>query len=431
MRFSFPWLPVAIATLLWVTASSAFAQQWLSSTERAAGRGLRAGDFDFHPGIGSEVGYDSNVFLSETPESSGVLRVAPHLIVQTRQNDAPDAEPAKVSLKAGVNAALKHYFAFTDSTGIGLGQDLKLVLQPSSVFGFEVFDEFLRSIDPFTDPADSGATGASAQAVDYARNQLGVGARLQLSTPGQLLRGGVGYRADLDRFDDQAFQGNDSTAHTILADTSWEFLPKTAVFWNGTFKFHGYDDPALAPDTDRNDSRIIDSKLGLNGALTERIGFTISGGYGAGFFDGASDYDSVIAQLEARWRMRETLLLALGYDREYQPSFQGNSVRMDRVKARFQMLLAARIVLAARAEFSFLSFGRDNTAADPTRDDKHLLANLSGEYRMLEWLAVTGELGYIQNFTDYVSTTTVGTMTFDDPAKYKRFDAWLGLRAFW
>jgi hypothetical protein len=431
MRLSFPWLSVAMAALIGAAAHPASAQQWLTSTERAAGRGLRAGDFEFHPGIGTEIGYDSNVFLSEAPDSSGVLRVAPHLIVQTRQDDSPTAEPAKVSLKAGVNAGLKHYFAFTDSTGIGLGQDLRLALQPSSVFGFEIFDEFHRSIDPFTDPADTGAAGAAAQSVDYARNQLGVGARLQLSTPGQLLRGGVGYRADLDRFDDQAFEGNDSTAHTITGDTSWEFLPKTAVFWNGTFKFHGYDNPTLAPNTDRNDSRVIDSKLGLNGALTERIGFTISGGYGAGFVDGASDYDSVIAQIEARWRMRETLLLALGYDREFQPSFQGNSVRMDRIKARFQMLLAARIVVGARAELSFLSFGRDDTAADPTRDDKHLLTNLSGEYRMLEWLAVTGELGYIQNFTDYVSTTTAGGMTVDDPAKYKRFEAWLGLRAFW
>jgi len=430
MRFRIPWLESTVALVLLAGAAPATAQQWLSDRARAEGRGIRLGDFELHPGIGTEIGYDSNIFLAEpdTEQASAILRVSPHFYLSTLSGERLQGVRPRLSFRTGVKAALKYYFAPKEGD-IGVGQDARLVWAPGDVFSLELFDEFNRSIDPFSDPA--GPVSSEADQLAFARDQLGVGTRLQLSTPGGLVKGGVGYRYDLDYFEDDLFRSNDNHSHTISADTSWEFLPKTALFWNGSLQFHSFDEPSSEALTDRTDSTRVSSKIGLNGALTQRVGFTLAGGYTAGFYDNDNDYENVIAQVEARWRLRETMLWALGYDREYGTAFQGNFARMDRVKTRLQALLGRVVVLGAKAELTFVDFGFDDRVADlggdPTRNDIHLLVNLNGEYRIIDWLAITAEFGYLENFTDFVYTFDMG-MT--DPAEYRRFEAWLGLRAF-
>lgn len=420
----------ALAMLLLGSAQAA-AQAWLTDRARAEGRGIRLGDFELHPGIGAEMGYDSNLFLSEDPDGgTAILRVTPQIYLSTLGQERLQGETPTLSFRTGVGAAFKYFFAPAESD-IGLGQDARLVWTPSSVFALELFDDFRRTVDPFTEPAGP-LTGDTSQLV-YERDQLGVGTRLQLSTPGGLLKAGLGYRFDLDYFESELFAANTNYAHSITADTSWEFLPKTAVFWNGALQFHEFAEQDGVVISERNDSTRVRSKLGLNGALTPRIGFTLAGGYGAGFFEDESDYESVIAQIEARWRLRETVLWALGYDREFSTAFQGNFARMDRIKTRLQAMLGGAFLLGARAELTFVDFGRDDRLADPERDDIHLLTNLNGEYRFTDWFAVTAEFGYLRNFTDYVYVIDDPAdpgPPFVDGAEYERFEAWLGVRAF-
>ena len=109
---------------------------------------------------------------------------------------------------------------------------------------------------------------------DYGRNQLGGGTRLQLSTPGRLLKGGLGYRIDWDSFEDDIFNGNDSLRHTIAADTSWEFLPKTALFWNGGLQFHKYDAEKSQDATAERNNLEGKNKLALVSAKTAMAGLT-------------------------------------------------------------------------------------------------------------------------------------------------------------
>jgi hypothetical protein len=431
MRLRFPWLESTVALVLLAGAAPASAQQWLSDRTRAEGRGIRLGDFELHPGIGSEIGYDSNIFLAEpdTEQASAILRVSPHFYLSTLGAERLQGVRPRLSFRTGVNAALKYYFAPAEAD-IAVGQDARLIWAPGDVFSLELFDEFNRSTDPFSDPA--GPVRAGADQLVFERDQLGVGTRLQLSTPGRLVKAGLGYRYDLDYFENDLFRSNNNDSHTISADTSWEFLPKTALFWNGSVQLHNFDeDTSSEALTERADSTRVSSKIGLNGALTQRVGFTLAGGYTAGFYDDDNDYENVIAQVEVRWRLRETMLWALGYDREYGTAFQGNFARMDRVKTRLQALLGRVVVLGARAELTFVDFGHDDRIADlggdPDRNDIHLLVNLNGEYRIIDWLAITAEFGYLENFTDFVYPLDMG---MSDPAEYRRFEAWLGLRAF-
>jgi hypothetical protein len=120
----------------------------------------------------------------------------------------------------------------------------------------------------------------------------------------------------------------------------------------------------------------------------------------------------------------------VGYDRETMPSFQGNFAQMDRVKTNAQLMLGGVFVVAAKAEVTFVRFGDD--PADGTsgnREDIHLLGALSGEYRVIDWFAITAEANYWQNFTDYVFLEG-GDAGDDDPAEYNRFEGLLGVRAF-
>jgi hypothetical protein len=172
--------------------------------------------------------------------------------------------------------------------------------------------------------------------------------------------------------------------------------------------------------------------IGINGALTDRFGFTLAAGYTAGFSSDDSDSESINAQVEGRWRLRENMNLSLGYDRELSPAFQGNFNRVDRVKTNLLGTFATKWVLGVNAELAFLTFGRDTSLMDSGRSDIQLSAGLNGEYRMLEWLALTGEFSLRKDFTEYVFQIPSQTLStpIPDPAKYTALAAWFGVRAF-
>jgi hypothetical protein len=434
-------LPV---TALW--SASAQAQGWLADRDRAEGSGIRLGDLELHPGIGAEGGYDSNVFLSEEAQGSAVMRVAPHLYLQTLGEERRDGAPAPVAFRAGLSGALQHWFSFAERTNVGVGQDAKLTLRPGQIFTLELAEEFKRDINPFTEPTTSAGIDTDGDGVvdsegvpeddttSFARDTLSLGARAQLGSPGGVLKVGLGYRFGIDHFEADEFRDNRSNSHTVRADTSWEFFPKTALFWDGSVSRNNFirSTDELSPaemaarTLIRNDSTGLRTKIGLNGALTSRVGFTLAGGYGADFFDAGDDAETFIAQVEARWRPQETILWSVGYDRETMPSFQGNFVRMDRLKTKTQLMLGGVFVLSGRAEVTFLTFGDDPTFGE--RDDIHFMGGLSGEYRVIDWFAITAEGTYWQNFTDFEFDRGPGQP--DDPAEFNRLEAWLGVRAF-
>ena len=67
-------------------ARPAHAQGWLSDRKYSEGIGIKAGDFEIHPGIGGEAGFDSNWFLrtyntgfvngcpTACPDAAGIFR---------------------------------------------------------------------------------------------------------------------------------------------------------------------------------------------------------------------------------------------------------------------------------------------------------------------------------------------------------------------
>ncbi|MCA9582963.1 MAG: hypothetical protein KC416_14285, partial [Myxococcales bacterium] len=217
-------------------ASVAEAQGWLADRSRAEGPGFRLGNFELHPGLGAEVGYDSNVILSDDtnrPErSSGILRITPHLFLSTigpqRLEEARDGGEVALptfDLRTGLSGSLYHYLASNaGNSNMSADADVAATILPERPFSVTVSGNFSRTIQPFT---EAGAIGN-----DYARDQASAGARFQLQTKGGVLKGTAGYRFGADLFEGATFRFADNFDHTITTTSAWRFLPNTALLWD-------------------------------------------------------------------------------------------------------------------------------------------------------------------------------------------------------
>ena len=67
----------AAGSALVLMAPAARAQAWLADRTSTEGAGLRVGNLELHPGVGGEVGYDSNWFLRSDKTSAALINGAP------------------------------------------------------------------------------------------------------------------------------------------------------------------------------------------------------------------------------------------------------------------------------------------------------------------------------------------------------------------
>jgi hypothetical protein len=434
------WLTLTILFGVLAGSSSARAQSWLSDRQRAEGRGLRVGDLELHPGIGAEVGYYSNPFYSDQPSGSFALRVAPHLFVSTigperRGGDEAESKPGLVAFQGGLSASLQHYFLYAVRDSVGTNLDLALTLAPERPVSLRLIESLNRSAIPFSDANLPPSLTDTVRAPDYTHYAENAGIELHFQTNGGLLKGAVGYRFGYVWFDDFGFEINNNLTHTATLSGSWEFLPKTALFYEGSFFRQNYPNAG-----DQNFESIaftrlvtsdqVTSRIGLNGAITSRFGATVAIGYGAGFYDDHNDYEGLIGNAEVRFTPTAESEVALNFDRSFLPSYLGNFQERNRVYARARWLFAGTFLVTARAGIEFLKFGVDPIQG--ARSDRRYFGDLSGEYRFIDWLAATMQLGLLVDDTNFVFKTNdnMNTIRATDPAKFTAFEAWIGLRAF-
>ncbi|MCZ7687700.1 MAG: hypothetical protein M5U28_56745 [Sandaracinaceae bacterium] len=150
----------------------------------------------------------------------------------------------------------------------------------------------------------------------------------------------AGYRFGVDFFEAEPFQYGNNFRHAVTLNETFRFLPQTAIFHDTAFVVGDYYNQSVAAPTLVNDGFLLRTRVGLNGAFTSNFSVLASAGYAAGFFDSPvatydMEYESLVAQLEARWQISQQVRLVFGYDRDFQPSFIGNFYRRDRGYAEF------------------------------------------------------------------------------------------------
>src|SRR5690242_6156256 len=108
-----------IATVIALTAIPTVAeaqdQPWLRDRKYTEGIGYRVGDFELHPGVAAEFGYDSNYLHRDTePVGSLRLRITPSFSLSTlgkeRREQTPGAPPPSVEFRAGVSLTYNEFF---------------------------------------------------------------------------------------------------------------------------------------------------------------------------------------------------------------------------------------------------------------------------------------------------------------------------------
>jgi hypothetical protein len=232
------WLAFAIFSVLVASSSSAHAQAWLSDRKRAEGRGIRVGDFELHPGVGVEGGIHTNPFFSDKPDSSWVFRVSPHLFFSTLSGERAGASesqsptPGWLALNGGVAGAFQHYTQFAVRDAVNLDLNGSATLAPERPVSLTLTQALRRSALPFSDTQLPPSLRDRFRAADYTNYFENAGLQLNFRTNGGLLRGGLGYNFGYIWFNDGNFKFNNNITHSATLNLGWEFLPKTALFYD-------------------------------------------------------------------------------------------------------------------------------------------------------------------------------------------------------
>jgi hypothetical protein len=433
-----------VGLALFATVPRARAQSggagWLSDRNRLEGPGFRVGRLELHPGIATEIGYDSNVFYeAANPHGGAILRLSGHTDVATlgamrraegEAEAAPRREHRAVQFRGGIGASYYEFIASRARDNVAVDVYADALINPDGRFSVRLADQYTRTVRPFTDAPPPGTAVPS-----YVRNNQVFDATVSMGSRSGLLQGVIGYQLGLESFKDEGFQSFDSLTHRIQAKVSWRFLPQTALVQSNEVMIQQYYRASDDPTALVSGSRRVRSTLGVNGAITQRISVTLSGGYSVGFYDAADEFESFNAQVEGRFRATERMMVTLGYFRRFNPSFIGNFVRSDRIYAQLRYLIDGRFLVRADGYLSFDETGRaflaDATTplgTQPQRHDLRYQISTSAEYRFAHWVGLVANLSYQQSVTSYQYVSTTPSGLPDPGAGYKVFQAWLGLR---
>ncbi len=426
-------------------------QTWLSDRKYREGAGFQVGDFELHPGIGAEAGYDSNFFLRDTnerPVNSIVIRVSPSFAVSTlteqRRGDSP---PPTVGFRFEVGGSYREYIPVNgtaaektkiqDNRNFGGSAVVDLDILPGREWGGRVFGGIGRTILP---------TNAGDVNVSFNRILPEAGAELKWAPDSGLLDWSLGYAFSGTFFEAGNFGGLNNFRHDLTTRGRWRFLPRTALVYDASFGFISYPD-AGSSTANKSNSNPLRTRIGVNGLVTPTFGVLGLVGWGASFYSGEEDhdFDSVLAQAEVKWYLATPTSedpmaitgslshVALGFIRDYSDSFIGTYLERDLGYARFSYLFAGKFVFVAEARAGAVIFpaqNRSDYGGDAANGwtDVQVNGKLFGEYRIKDWLGVNSEV----NYTGYFSNTSlVPPGSPPNSLAYQRITAFLGLRAFW
>jgi len=441
---------VLTSTLLFSVDASAQDQVWLNDRRYREGIGYRVGDFELHPGIGADFGYNSNYLhrsSNEEPVQSLRLRVAPHFSVTTLGPQRTDgAPPPDFGFRAELGGVYNEFIPVSGSDddkdrlqeqrNIGGDLNLQLDILPKREWSGRVHGAIGRTARP-TNDAD--------RTVSYNRLIPKAGAELAWAPGSGLLDWRLGYNFSGTFFESSEFENINSVRNYVTTHGRWRFLPRTALMYDARLGFLTY--PVGGGTTDKTASHPLRARLGLNGLITPSFAVLALVGWGASFYSGDDqDFDSVIGQLELKWYLSPNpqadpmktsgavSALSLGFVRDFDDSYIGTYLERDRGFAKLAYLFGGSFLLVAEAGAAAVvfpvqtrtDFGQPNGWTDLRVDGR-----LFGEYRLKDWLGLDAQIGY----TGYFSSTTLvfdSTLSADgqDELAYQDLSVFLGARWF-
>lgn len=467
-------------------APGAFAQSerqpWLSDRRIGGGIGIRTGNFELHPGVAGEVGYDTNFFqaagrvtgrdgvvvipLEYRPVRAGVafgdtgtfnepvvgtfrFRITPSLTLSTlgarrTEDDSVARARPKVNLQATASASYNELIAtdaqYSDevSSNRFISGDLAVaaMILPDRPWGFNVNGQYNRSVQPVNDPAAPPG---------FQRSTFRAGGAVVWRPGGGLLEWSLGYDLTLVLFEDPEFATFSSVSNNLTLRGRWLFLPRTALLYAGEFGSLYYPNggdikPPGAP---------LSSLIGVNGLVTSHFGLMAMLGHKTIFFSRDDEFDSVVGNLELTWYPlpRPELSpdaaavglssVSVGYRRDARASYIGNYVQNDSLYGRASYFVGGVVLFTLDVGLEHLrrpeSFFSDGTRQSAAFTENRFNAMAFAEYRTSDTFGINTTLRYTGAATDHLipveNDTNNPRLPYDDFG-FNRVEAWLGVRWF-
>lgn len=439
MKARLPLIAALAAALLPARAS---AQAWVSNPDFSEGVGIRAGNFELHPSVGAEFGYDSNFFRASEEEGTVdvlKLRVTPSVTISSlgaARRNAPT--PPDVTFVAGAHASYNEIFPLdsenadaTEQRNFALGADAKVVVFPRRKVGFDLLAAYIRAID-------TDGRGEDLTSEGFTRDTVRGGAGVTWRPGGGLFEWRNGYAITYHFFENDTYDSLANVQHELNSRGRWRFLPRSALLFDTSYTFVRYTEDT----TQQTDGDAVRARVGFHGLVTYHLALLGMLGWGATFYEPRAQgiaprqFDSLVANAEARWFIQPrpdleaaTITsglssIALGYTRSFSNSYYGSFYQRDRGYLQFSMFLLGAIAgglefgvsRVAYPEVVTMNFQKDSFS------QLRLDGRMFGEYRFTDTLAANATLQY-----DQVNSEEVNGEDLD----YKRWQAYVGVRLFW
>jgi hypothetical protein len=455
---------LAVGSLL--APREARAQEWLKDRSYQEGAGIRTGDLEVHPGLGGEVGYDSNYLLRSHKDGPGIsnaapaapvegaamLRITPSLSLATlgtqRKEGDLELTPPAVAFRMGLAATYRALFGaevIRKQNNVSGAANARIDFAPQRPVGFGVFGTYERTIRPST---------VGNPDLSFNRDDITAGGELVLQPGGGTLDWRFGYQFRASLFEDELGTPFTNNTHEAYTRGRWRFRPRTALLYDASLRWLQYTNADRAV-TQLNDGSPTRARLGITGLVTPRVGFLGMAGYGATFFNNPNavyvkQYDSVIGQAEIKFFLSATpgqdpdqsvglsiSSIALGYNRDFQTSFLGNYYGIDRGYLKFVYMFGGKFLLSAEGGFGAISYPEVFTQGQTVPisgafTDLRADATLFGEYRVSNSVGINTTLRYSEEISDKqlpLGISPGGTAGLYD-LNWRRFEAFLGARWF-
>jgi hypothetical protein len=422
---------LALLTLLVIPCVSAGARAQVSATSSSSssggstGGGIRLGDaMVLHLGLGTEVGWDSNVFFEANNATNAFyLRLNPSFDLTNRPRQGTRAFQLDFHGGLGYVEYLSNRGATGDHRQFNVDAGVLASFFATGPYNFSVFANYVRTtMPPYT---------ASSQNFDRDTND--VGARINLSPGGGRLTINIGYLFGIDYFENGQLTDFDLQSHRFDLRVSWRFLPKTALYVAAFEVLNFYQHRGV---DNHPDSFPLHVEAGIQGLITAKLTVNAWIGYANGFYQwpattpasvGTPNPNTAIGGLSLSWKPTMLSTGAIGYQHDFVNSLLGAYYDEDMVYLSWSQLVW-RFTGFIRAQYANMRFqGVQPVQATSNGTDNNFMLNIRVDYPFRDWLI--GSVGYdlFVNRSNRMLLGPGGTMPGAVPVDYTKNVVYLRL----
>lgn len=340
-------------------------QQIVGATSGDKKNGFRlSNNTYFHLGLGFVTEYDSNITRASdrsfVVNSAGVINSAlkvQDMVLSIQPNTRLVVDDSYKTVGMSLFFDYKRYLGLQDSKAASKMSQLNL---SSDILG--EFNKEGNFIFSFKNIFSRESAPRSQELVGYHSSLLEdfkISFHMRNSQRTMLLKitPGVEFRY----FEEKAYEDYRYVAPKITVFGRWNFLPKTALFFNVSFRYQDYYESFM-----RDQMRAFPFNIfvGLNGQITTHFSMRLSAGY-SGIY-GEDVHNDVNIGIELVYKRFDSTLLTAGYTRVIAPAAFYEYIRNDRLYMRANQRFARVWMVQLDASYSFVAYGESRQFDDAT-----------------------------------------------------------------